>query len=148
MHAIATEHRKIPQSMLCLLLSILNRKIDIWKFQKLQNCGLRLCHNIFVLSNVEKGSGLDYLPSFILNDAFLSIPIQIASMLNHSLISEIFPLKWVIATVTPIPKCCGFQNSKNLFKKIQQLYFRNQTSRVWCTAGLGYRPNFVPLLHK
>ena len=55
--------------------------------------------------DINKGSGLDYLPSFVIKDAFLSILPQIRYLMNQSLLTGIFPLKWSIATVTPIPKC-------------------------------------------
>ena len=46
-----------------------------------------------------------YLPSFVIKDAFLSIIPQICYLMNQSLLTCSFPLKWSIATVTPIPKC-------------------------------------------
>ena len=53
----------------------------------------------------SKGSGIDYLPTFIIEDAFLGIPAQVTYIMNLSLRSGIFPMKWAIATVTPIQKC-------------------------------------------
>ena len=54
--------------------------------------------------NIHKGSGIDYLPSFILKDVFEVITCQLSYMFNQSICLGIFPDSWAVATVTPIPK--------------------------------------------
>ena len=52
----------------------------------------------------SKGSGIDFLPTFIIKDAFIIIPIVIAHLMNQSLKTGIFPDSWALAAITPIPK--------------------------------------------
>ena len=52
----------------------------------------------------SKGSGIDFIPTFIIKDAFNIIPNIIAHLMNQSLKTGIFPAAWSLATVTPIPK--------------------------------------------
>ena len=52
----------------------------------------------------SKGSGIDYLPTFVIKDAFLSILPQITHLFNQSLITGVFPEEWAVARITPIPK--------------------------------------------
>ena len=61
----------------------------------------------------SKGSGLDCLPTFILKDAFSCLLPQVAHLMNQSLITGVFPDKWAIATVTPIPKAGDLTNAGN-----------------------------------
>ena len=61
----------------------------------------------------SKGSGIDFLPTFILKDAFICIIRQITYMMNQSLNSGIFPESWAIASVTPIPKTGDLTSVKN-----------------------------------
>ena len=61
----------------------------------------------------SKGSGLDALPTFILKDAFACILQHVSYLMNQSLITGIFPVKWAIACVTPIPKAGDLSNAAN-----------------------------------
>ena len=61
----------------------------------------------------SKGSGMDFLPTFILKDAFRCITAQIAYMMNKSLLTGIFPTAWATAMVTPIPKTGNLSSVKN-----------------------------------
>ena len=67
------------------------------------------------ISDIEttKGSGIDFLPTFILKDAFKCIILQISYIMNQSLITGIFPDSWAIASVTPIPKTGNLSSVKN-----------------------------------
>ena len=61
----------------------------------------------------SKGSGIDFIPTFIIKDAFNSIPLVIAHLMNQSLKTAIFPDKWALASVTPIPKAGDSSNVSN-----------------------------------
>ena len=56
------------------------------------------------LFDVHKGSGIDYLPTFILKDCFEVIVDQLTYMFNQSMLFCIFPECWKLASITPIPK--------------------------------------------
>ena len=68
-----------------------------------------------VINDIEscKGSGIDFLPTFILKDAFICIVTQITYLMNQSLKTGIFPDCWAIATITPIPKTGDLTSVKN-----------------------------------
>ena len=53
---------------------------------------------------VYKGSGIDFLPTFILKDCFEALIPQLTYIFNQSMSTGIFPDCWKIATITPIPK--------------------------------------------
>ena len=59
-----------------------------------------------VVNNIDvyKGSGIDYLPSFILKDCFMAILDQLVYLFNQLIALSTFHDSWKIATVTPIPK--------------------------------------------
>ena len=73
-------------------------------------------HIIKTLNDIEtsKGSGIDFLPTFILKDAFKAIITQTTYMMNQSLITGIFPDAWATASVTPIPKTGNLSSVKKL----------------------------------
>ena len=54
--------------------------------------------------NVYKGSGLDFLPAFVLKDSFKVLTKQLTYLFNQSIALSTFPDSWKHATVTPIPK--------------------------------------------
>ena len=54
--------------------------------------------------NVHKGSGIEYLPTFILKDCFEIMVSQITYMFNQSLALGLFLDSWATAIITPIPK--------------------------------------------
>ena len=54
--------------------------------------------------DVHKGSGIEYLPSFILKDVFEILTDQLVFLFNKSVQTGIFPDSWATATITPIPK--------------------------------------------
>ena len=54
--------------------------------------------------DVHKGSGIEYLPSFILKDVFEVITPQLTYLFNQSISLGVFPESWAVAIVTPIPK--------------------------------------------
>ena len=70
---------------------------------------IKIIHDI----ETSKGSGIDFLPTFILKDAFKSIITQTTYMMNQSLHTGIFPDVWAIASVTPIPKTGNLSSVKN-----------------------------------
>ena len=80
----------------------------------------------------SKGSGMDLVPTFILKDAFSSIPTVVAYLMNQSLKTGIFPKDWALAIVTPIPKVGDLSNVKNLFR-----YCLSQ-AKYWKKFVLGY----------
>ena len=55
------------------------------------------------LINIYKSSGLD-IPSYFLKISFESIPQKLLVIMNKSLFTGYFPLKWRKATIIPIPK--------------------------------------------
>ena len=65
------------------------------------------CDDIVCIVNnidVHKGSGLDFLPSFVLKDCFKVLTKQLTYLFNQSIALGTFPDSWKSATVTPIPK--------------------------------------------
>ena len=70
---------------------------------------------INVLKEIDnsKGSAIEFIPTFIIKDAFESIPCQVAHMLNQSLQTGVFPDKWAQASVCPIPKAGDLHLVKN-----------------------------------
>ena len=68
-----------------------------------------------VIGDIEscKGSGIEFLPTFILKDTFTGILPQIVYMMNQSVSTGIFPDKWAMASVTPIPKAGKLTSVKN-----------------------------------
>ena len=79
------------------------------------NYEILACDLISILKEIDcsKGSGLDFVPSFIIKDAFLSILPQILFLMNQSLLTGIFPSAWSVATVTPFPKNGDLHNVGN-----------------------------------
>ena len=59
-----------------------------------------------VINDIEscKGSGIDFLPTFILKEACICIMRQVTFLMNQSLITGIFPDSWAVASVTLIPR--------------------------------------------
>ena len=71
--------------------------------------------------DVHKGSGIDFLTTFILKDCFEVLTIQLAYLFNQSMSLGIFPESWKVATVTPIPKA-GNRILVNNFRDLYLLY--------------------------
>ena len=84
---------------------------------------------------ISKGSGIDFLPSFILKDAFKCIVSQVTHMMNQSLITSIFPTAWAIASVTPIPKTGNLLSVKN-WRPISILPLPGKLLEKMCTKLL------------
>ena len=63
--------------------------------------------------DVHKGSGIDFLPTFILKDCFVVLSEQLMYMFNQSIHLGEFPMSWKIATITPIPKSGDHTNVNN-----------------------------------
>ena len=61
---------------------------------------LRVVKNI----DVHKGSGIDFLPTFILKDCFEVLIPQLRYLFNQCMSLGVFPHCWKVATITPIPK--------------------------------------------
>ena len=61
---------------------------------------------IKILKDIDnsKGSGIEFIPTFIIKDAFECISHQVAYMMNQTLQTGVFPDKWAQASVIPIPK--------------------------------------------
>ena len=91
--------------------------------------------NIIKDIDQHKGSGIDFLPTFILLDAFASIPFVIAHLMNQSLLTGIFPEKWSVATVTPIPKGGDLHNVGN-WRPISILPLPGKILEKICTSFL------------
>ena len=54
--------------------------------------------------DIYKSSGIHNIGSELVRDAFLVLNVELTHLLNESLSQEIFPLKWAVGNVTPIPK--------------------------------------------
>ena len=54
--------------------------------------------------DVNKGSGIDLIPTFFLKDCFEVLTDQLTYLFNQSMTLSIFPDLWKIATITPISK--------------------------------------------
>ena len=74
-----------------------------------------LCNIIKIVKDIDinKGSGIDFIPTFILKDVFEEIPQQLTYLFNQSLALGIFPETWAIATITPVPKTGNLLLSTN-----------------------------------
>ena len=57
-------------------------------------------HNI----DVNKSSGIEFLPTFVLKDCFEVLIDQLTYLFNQSIALGTFPDCWKIASITPIPK--------------------------------------------
>ena len=60
--------------------------------------------NVIKNIDISKSSGIDYISSRFIKDAFLAIVEIITHLFNVSINSGCFPTEWKIATVVPIPK--------------------------------------------
>ena len=75
--------------------------------------------------SVSKSSGLDNVSSRVIKD-FLSLASkEVTALYNRILRSGIFPDKWKIATVTPIPKVSNATNRMNLDLFLSSPYQEN-----------------------
>ena len=63
--------------------------------------------------DVNKSSGIDTIPSFILKDCFVKMIPELTNLFNCSLNTGIFPDVWSIAKITPIPKSGDLKQPKN-----------------------------------
>ena len=66
-------------------------------------------HNI----DVNKSSGIDFLPTFALKDCFEVLIVQLTYLFNQSIALGTFPDCWKVATITPIPKSGDLNLVKN-----------------------------------
>ena len=104
--------------------------------------------------DIHKGSGIDYLPSFILKDVFEVIISQLVYLFNKSMSTGIFPDSWAIATITPIPKAGNKHIANNwrpisiipLIGKMMEklcnslLRLHLDTHNLLCDEQYGFRP--------
>ena len=104
--------------------------------------------------DVNKGSGIEYIPSFILKDVFEIITPQLTYLFNQSITLGIFPDSWAIATVTPIPKTGNKHIANNwrpisiipLIGKLMEklcnslLLTHLETYDILCDEQYGFRP--------
>ena len=104
--------------------------------------------------NVHKGSGIEYMPSFILKDVFEVIPLQLTYLFNQSISLGVFPKSWAIATVTPIPKSGNKHQANNwrpisiipligkLMEKLCNTIYQNHLDvhNILCDEQYGFRP--------
>ena len=51
-----------------------------------------------------KSSGIGGLSSFLINDAFKAVSVELAHIINESIRTSIFPDAWARGEITPIPK--------------------------------------------
>ena len=63
--------------------------------------------------DIGKPSGIEYLNNNVLRDALKCIPFELTTLLNNSIIYEIFPSKWKNGIITPIPKTGNLANKSN-----------------------------------
>ena len=63
--------------------------------------------------DVNKGSGMDSIPSFTLKDCFLKMIPELTNLFNCSIQTGIFPDVWAIAKITPFPKSGNLKQPKN-----------------------------------
>ena len=54
--------------------------------------------------DIHKSSGIVDLNAELIRDAFLVLNVELTHLLNESISQQIFPSKWAIGSVTPIPK--------------------------------------------
>ena len=85
--------------------------------------------------DTAKGSGIDYLPTFIIKDAFDCLLPQVCHLLNQSLHTGIYPNAWAVAKVTPIPKGGDLRNVKN-WRPISVLPLPGKLMEKICTKFL------------
>ena len=64
--------------------------------------------------SVSKSSGLDNVSSRVVKDFLMLISRELTILYNNILSSGIFPSKWKVATVTPIPKIPNASNPTDL----------------------------------
>ena len=62
---------------------------------------------------VSKPSGIPHVNNKILRDALSSIPFEITSLMNNSILNDHFPAQWKNGTITPIPKPGKLSNKSN-----------------------------------
>ena len=105
--------------------------------------------------DVHKGSGIDFLPTFILKDCFFVLSEQLMYMFNQSIHLGEFPMSWKIATITPIPKSGDRTNVNNwrpisiiplVGKLMEKLCAPLLTSyleinNIFCNEQYGFRKN-------
>ena len=105
--------------------------------------------------DVNKGSGIDLIPTLILKDCFEVLTDQLTYLFNQSMTLSIFPDLWKIATITPIPKSGDLTQVGNrrpisilpLIGKMMELlcvprfseYLENHD--ILCTEQYGFRKN-------
>ena len=87
------------------------------------------------IRETTKGSGIDFLPTFILKDVFTCIVSQVTHMMNQSLLTGVFPDSWATASVTPIPKNGSSQSVKN-WRPISILPLPGKILEKLCTKFL------------
>ena len=63
--------------------------------------------------DVNKSSGIDFLPTFVLKDCFEVLIVQLTYLFNQSIALGTFPDCWKVATITPIPKSGDLNLVKN-----------------------------------
>ena len=63
--------------------------------------------------DVNKSSGINTIPTFILKDCFMAMIPELVNLFNCSIETGIFPDAWAIAKVTPIPKSGNLKLPKN-----------------------------------
>ena len=112
---------------------------------------LRVVKNI----DVHKGSGIDFLPTFILKDCFEVLIDHLTYLFNQSMSLSVFPACWKLATITPIPKagdCANVSNwrpisiipligkmMEHLCVKLLSRYL--EVNNILCTEQYGFRKN-------
>ena len=116
------------------------------------------CDDIMcVVNNIDvyKGSGIDYLPTFILKDCFKVIHTPITYLFNQSIALGTFPDSWELATVNPIPKSDNQHVVKKwrpisilpLIGKLMEqlcnsiLIHYLETQNILCNEQFGFRKN-------
>ena len=85
--------------------------------------------------DTSKGSGIDFLPTCIIKDAFSSIPVFIAHLMNQLLKTGIIPESWALATITSIPKA-GDSSAVGNWRPISILPIPGKVLEKICTRLL------------
>ena len=114
-------------------------------------------HNVVKLVkdiDINKSSGIENVPSFILKDVFEVITPQLTYLFNQSLSLGIFPDTWAIATVKPLPKAGNKHMANNwrpisiipligkLMEKLCNSLLLNhlEVNNILCDEQYGFRP--------
>ena len=93
-----------------------------------------------------KPSGIDNLNMTLLKDAMLHMSLEVTYLINRSLDSQIFPRKWAVGDITPIPKEGSKLNPSN-WRPISILPFPSKIIERLVHSQITYYLESTGLLH-